>query len=201
MKIYISLPITGHDITRQREHADRVAASLSRMGHRPLTPFDIYAGKTPSYADYLCSDLRALADCEAIYLCEGWRQSRGCRIEHDFAKGMGKTIFYHDDEENDETELFSPDTIGELAEKYAGEYYDGSCATSEDRRIGVSNLARKCRGFIAYLLDTHVLVSKKALRSAAAVSLGLGAAKCRSVSNGKESERKPKSFKSNITTD
>lgn len=94
MKIYISLPITGHDPKKVREQADRTKAALSRAGHTPLSPFEIYAGKSPTYADFLCYDLRALADCDAILMCKGWRLSRGCRIERYFAKEFQKQIIY-----------------------------------------------------------------------------------------------------------
>ena len=93
-RIYISIPITGHDEKRVREHADRVGAALSRAGHRPVNPFDIYHGKNPDYADYLCEDLRALAGCDSVFLCNGWQFSRGCRIERVFAEEFGKEIMY-----------------------------------------------------------------------------------------------------------
>lgn len=94
MKIYISIPITGHDEKRVREHADHVKAALSRAGHKPVNPFEIYHGKNPDYADYLCEDLRALASCDAIYLCNGWQFSRGCRIEANFAQEFDKEVMY-----------------------------------------------------------------------------------------------------------
>ena len=94
MKVYISIPISGHDETEVREHADLIKSSLSRAGHRPVSPFDVYAGKKPTYADYLCCDLRALADCDAIFLCNGWQFSRGCRIERNFAEEFGKQVMY-----------------------------------------------------------------------------------------------------------
>ena len=98
MKVYISLPITGHDEKRQREKADMVKAALSRAGHKPVSPFDIYAGKNPTYFDYLCYDLRALADSDAIYLCEGWENSRGCLVEAHFAKIYRKTVMLEKEE-------------------------------------------------------------------------------------------------------
>ena len=94
MKIYISIPISGHDEGEQREKADGIKCALSRAGHRPVSPFDIYAGKNPTYADYICCDLRALADCDAIFLCDGWQFSRGCRIERTFAEEFAKHIMY-----------------------------------------------------------------------------------------------------------
>ena len=93
MRIYISLPITGME-TEAREKADKVKSMLSRAGHEVVNPFDIYAGKGSAYADYLCADLRALADCDAIFLCSGWQFSRGCRIECAFAKEFGLQVVY-----------------------------------------------------------------------------------------------------------
>lgn len=86
MKVYISIPISGHDELKQRARAAATAETLRAAGHEPVNPFDIDAGPDPGYADYLCADLRVLAGCDAIYLSEGWQFSRGCRIEAAFAK-------------------------------------------------------------------------------------------------------------------
>lgn len=82
-KIYISIPISGHDPVRTREKADRIKAALSRRGWDPVNPFEIYAGNNPTYEDLICSDLQALMGCDAVYFCEGWAYSCGCGIEHD----------------------------------------------------------------------------------------------------------------------
>lgn len=101
MKIYISLPISGHDETAQREHADLIKAALSRAGHRPITPFDNYAGKKATYIDHITQHERIIAYCDAIFLCEGWQFSRGCRIEAHFAQEFGKQIMYEKAPEKD----------------------------------------------------------------------------------------------------
>lgn len=96
MNIYISIPITGHDIAKVRDKADKIKAALSRQGHRVFSPFDVYADKNPSYEDYICYDLRAMMSCDAVYFCDGWEQSCGCNIEHDVAmrfKAYGKKDF------------------------------------------------------------------------------------------------------------
>lgn len=84
MRIYISLPITSCP-DKAREKADLVKAALSRKGHSPVNPFEVYAGKNPTYEDYICCDLRAMLDCDAVLFCNGWEQSCGCNIEHDVA--------------------------------------------------------------------------------------------------------------------
>lgn len=84
-KIYISLPISGLDIQKVREKADLIKAKLSREGYEVVSPFEVFAGKNPTYEDYICCDLRAMLDCDAIYFCKGWQLSCGCNIEHDVA--------------------------------------------------------------------------------------------------------------------
>ncbi len=80
-RIYISLPITGRE-REAREHADLMKASLSRAGHRPVSPFDICAGRNAGY--------------DGIMLCRGWQFSRRCRIEASVAKEFEIQIFYEE---------------------------------------------------------------------------------------------------------
>lgn len=101
MKIFIAIPISDRDETEQREHSDLIKASLSRAGHRPVTPFDNYAGKHPTYVDHITQALRVIHDCDAIFLCDGWQFSRGCRIEANFAQEFGKRIMYETSPEKD----------------------------------------------------------------------------------------------------
>lgn len=105
MRIYISIPITGHDEQKQREHADLMKSALSRAGHEVTTPFEVYAGKNPAYEDHICHDLLALSRCDGIFLCKGWQFSKGCRIESYFAKEFGKTFMY-ERQTNDAEDLY-----------------------------------------------------------------------------------------------
>lgn len=94
MKIYISIPISGHDETAQREKADMMKARLSRLGHAAVNPFDIYAGENPTYIDFIVADLRQLWTCDAIMLCKDWQKSRGCRLERSFAEIYGLKLMF-----------------------------------------------------------------------------------------------------------
>ncbi|MDE7345363.1 MAG: DUF4406 domain-containing protein [Muribaculaceae bacterium] len=75
------MPISADPI-KAREKADLIKAKLSREGNEVVSPFDVYAGKEPTYEDYICYDLRAMLDCDAILFCKGWEKSCGCRTEH-----------------------------------------------------------------------------------------------------------------------
>lgn len=104
-KVYVSIPIKGKDYKKQREHADEVGRSLSRKGMEVVNPFNIYAGKDPSYADHLACDLRALMDCDVIFLCQGWENSRGCRIEFFTAQEFGLEVIREEDPQEREKSL------------------------------------------------------------------------------------------------
>lgn len=104
MKIYISIPISGQENVACQE-ADNIKTALSKQGHTVVSPFDIYAGKQPTYEDHICCDLRAMLDCDAVYFCTGWRNSLGCNIEHDVvsrynaASGHKNFIVINEDKE------------------------------------------------------------------------------------------------------
>lgn len=106
MTIYISLPITDRE-SDARERADLMKSALSRAGHKPVSPFEVYAGHKPEYIDHLVSDLRVLYSCDAIMLCDGWQFSRGCRIERTFAEEFGKQIMYENQPEADSEYYFN----------------------------------------------------------------------------------------------
>lgn len=106
MTIYISLPITGRE-SDARERADLMKAALSRAGYEVTTPFEVCAGKDATYEEYLCYDLLALSHCDAIFLCDGWQFSRGCRIEANFAREFGKQIFYEKQPEKESEYYFN----------------------------------------------------------------------------------------------
>lgn len=86
MKIYISIPISNCDIERQRETASKIAEVIKDMGHEPVNPFDTpqapeHWNSDRKYAYYMGEDIKRLLLCDAVYVCNGWKHSRGCRAE------------------------------------------------------------------------------------------------------------------------
>lgn len=45
---------------------------------------------------FLAKSLENMSLCHAAYFCKGWKNARGCRIEHEAAKAYGLDIIYED---------------------------------------------------------------------------------------------------------
>lgn len=100
MTIYISLPITGYDLTERKELAEKAREILK--GRYPdaniITPFDIALCvdlrlKTPGYADYMKEDIGFIvgkSDTVCFLVDPRLTLSKGVRLEWQAAKIYGK---------------------------------------------------------------------------------------------------------------
>ena len=81
-KIYISLPITGHEDTAKQK-AEEFKALLQK--HLPdcdiKTPFDVCSEEGKPYGYYLGRDIEYILTCDYVFFMNGWEHSKGCQIE------------------------------------------------------------------------------------------------------------------------
>lgn len=94
MKIYISLPITGHNIEEVEARCIFAKAVLEKKGHTPVSPLDIDHSDPDFYEAVIGTDITALLCCDAVVFLDGWRESKGCALEHAAAKIYNKLITY-----------------------------------------------------------------------------------------------------------
>lgn len=94
MKIYISLPITGHDIEEVEASCIYAKAVLEKKGHTPVSPLDVSDNPDADYAEHMGNDIEALLECDAVLFMENWRTSKGCRLENAAAEIYDKHVFY-----------------------------------------------------------------------------------------------------------
>ena len=102
-KIYISLPIAFHEDTvyqRNQEAKDYLFNKFSNR-YEWISPIDnnhiddedlvnhLQIGKT---AYYMGRDIEQVILCDAILMCPGWENSRGCQCEKFVAEMYGKEI-------------------------------------------------------------------------------------------------------------
>lgn len=103
--IYISLPITWQEDTYEERLNAAVAYVRSKYQkyNRIVTPKELADGlddfysfcyrMMPSYKDYILNDIKEIAHCDAIFMCSGWEESKGCNAEYAFAKAIGIDVY------------------------------------------------------------------------------------------------------------
>ena len=102
-RVYISIPISGHDLEEVKEEARDISErllwdvfELKKGQNRPdvITPFDVCPEPDKPYSYYMGKDIEALLECDAIFLCKGWQNSKGCMAEFAVARIYGKEIMF-----------------------------------------------------------------------------------------------------------
>lgn len=95
MKVYISGQITGLNIKVAEGYFEVVENKLSDAGHAPINPCKIlpYDPKF-TWKEYMIEDIKAIFDCEAMFMLDNWRESKGAQIEHMLAQHLGLKVFY-----------------------------------------------------------------------------------------------------------
>lgn len=92
--VYIAGPMSGY-VSHNFPAFDEAARALRTRGWRNvINPADHGEVEGAAWGDYLRYDLAKLARCEAIFLLDGWAQSRGARLEYAVAHALGLTIYY-----------------------------------------------------------------------------------------------------------
>lgn len=97
--IYISGKITGtNDYMQRFEQVERDLSDSYGDDELIINPARVNAQlpKECSYSDYLTISLALLSLCDRIYMMSGWEDSRGARLEHDYAVAHGYDVLYED---------------------------------------------------------------------------------------------------------
>lgn len=98
MKVFISQPMrnrTQEDIMAERkviiEKLNNMHIDVIDTIFNENIPMDFNEG-----VYYLGKSVLKMAEADAIFMCEGWNEARGCRIERQVAQDYGIKILYED---------------------------------------------------------------------------------------------------------
>lgn len=92
MKIYISGPMTGRpDFNHPAFHA--AAATLRAAGWAVFNPAENGLQPDAQWGVHMRVDIKALMDCDAIVLLDGWMDSKGARLERHIAVQLGMRVY------------------------------------------------------------------------------------------------------------
>lgn len=104
MKAMLSQPMAGKTEQEIIETRERAISALTKKGYEIVNTMftDEWYSKEAMEARgvaniplcFLAKSLENMSLCHAAYFCKGWKQARGCRIEHEVAKAYGLTIIY-----------------------------------------------------------------------------------------------------------
>jgi hypothetical protein len=92
--VYVAHPFGGKE-----ENVDKAQAIILDLIHKfpdytfysPLHATGFFYNEV-SYLDGMEHCFEMLGRCDALWLCEGWQDSRGCNMEYAYAKGKGIPI-------------------------------------------------------------------------------------------------------------
>lgn len=108
MKVYISVPMTGRTVKEVEEDIRAAKHDFAFNGKKTKFFSNIDVFKQHPDLDPLlglATAVERMADMDAIYVCDGWRKSKGCRIEVAIAIVYGIPIYGIDAETADNLEM------------------------------------------------------------------------------------------------
>lgn len=104
MKAMLSQPMAGKTNEEIIATRERAIKALEESGYEVVnTLFTDEWYSTESMKErgvvqiplcFLAKSLENMSKCDAVYFCEGWKNARGCRIEHKAAVEYGLDIIY-----------------------------------------------------------------------------------------------------------
>lgn len=98
MRVMISQPMRGKTEEQIREERKAIIEKFNNMHIEVIDT--IFTEEPPKDCNvavyYLGKSISAMKDIDAIYMDDGWREARGCRIEHQVAREYGIKILYND---------------------------------------------------------------------------------------------------------
>lgn len=97
-KIYISGKITGLLYANSFENFARAEKKWSDAGYEVVNPMTIDHNHDKSWVNYMKTDLKAMMDCNEIYMLNNWEDSTGAIIEHKLAVELLFIVSYQSKE-------------------------------------------------------------------------------------------------------
>lgn len=92
-KIYISGKISGIENDAPELFA-KAEHELQAKGFETVTPMKLNHQHDKSWHSYMKEDVKALCECDVIYMLSNWTDSKGAIIEHTIAMYLGLKVQY-----------------------------------------------------------------------------------------------------------
>jgi len=95
-KVYISGKITGLPQSEYMENFMRAEQKMKKAGYSVINPAKINAMLPidTTWEQYMKVSITLLNMCDAIYMMDNWKDSRGAMMEYDQARYVGMKIIF-----------------------------------------------------------------------------------------------------------
>ncbi len=93
-KCYIAGKISGLPKEVYEANFRQAALEVKALGYDPVLPIDLPHDHDKSWEAHMKEDLKAMLDCQAVYMMEGWAGSRGAVIENSLAYDLNIKLLY-----------------------------------------------------------------------------------------------------------
>ena len=98
IRVYISGPISGHDLEERRKAFCEVEEKLIKQGIKPFNPMKNGLPAEATTHQHMHRDLSELTNEDhpytGIYMMKGWLHSAGCKLEFDVATACGMNVYF-----------------------------------------------------------------------------------------------------------
>ena len=98
-RIYISGPISGHDLNERYGRFEAVEHNLEMCGHDPVNPMKNGLPADATTHEHMRRDIELLMTCDIIYMMKGWTHSKGCMVELMVATSIGLPVQFEEVDE------------------------------------------------------------------------------------------------------
>ena len=104
MKVYIAGKITGLDEALVFKKFNESKRQLRRQGCSVMSPAVLASNDGFAHSDYMHICFAMIDVCDAVYMQKDWRDSKGARMELQYARSCKKKIFYEDESTGEDSE-------------------------------------------------------------------------------------------------
>lgn len=99
-KIYLSGPISGHDIDERRKEFKKIQNAFEKEGHEVVNPMENGLPEDATTNQHMKRDIELLLTCDSIYMMKKWTHSAGCITEFHVAHAIGLEIMFEQEIDN-----------------------------------------------------------------------------------------------------
>ena len=82
MNVYISVPMTGRTVKEVEADIKQAKKDFpfNKRGTKYVSNIEEFKNDVDAFTS-LGNAIEKLGDCDALYACPGWKESKGCRVE------------------------------------------------------------------------------------------------------------------------